>query len=70
MSGFRVELPEALVQRLEQGGMTSSEVETLVIQLVRAFLAEQERTPGNAGAAFARRVIANNRELFLELAQR
>jgi metal-responsive CopG/Arc/MetJ family transcriptional regulator len=77
MSTLTVELPEALARELEQSGITTRQAEQLIVQLVQAYLGERQRaqTGGqqypvvdSTGAAFARRVIANNRELFLELA--
>jgi hypothetical protein len=79
MSTLTVELPEALARELEQSGISLQQVEQLIVQLVQAYLDERQRAPtggaqnptvDSTGAAFARRVIANNRELFLELASR
>lgn len=77
-----IELPDELAQRLQGRGISQERLEKVVTQFVQELLREWEdetstdptetATPQltwSNGTDFARRVIANNRELFDELAR-
>jgi hypothetical protein len=76
MATLTIELPESLAQRAQAHGISPQRLEEAIIHFVRIYLAESEETPLSVaetslidGAQFARQVIANNRELFEELAR-
>ena len=76
MTAVTVDLPETLVQQIQEREIPQERLKQIVIRAIESYL----REPGlwsygfdtSGGAvepeAFARRVIANNRELFEELA--
>jgi hypothetical protein len=74
MTVLTVELPEMLAQQIQKRGISSQRLERMFIQFVQAYLHEHEAGSASAtptlfeGEAFARQIIANNRELFEELA--
>jgi len=75
MSTLTIELPETLSLEIQRNGMPLEQLEQAVSDFVEVYLREIKQ-PATAfqsewsdGAAFARRVIANNRELFEELAR-
>lgn len=76
MTTLTIELPEPLVQQAQAHGISPQRLEEAIIHFVRIYLEEsQEVQPSAAGTVlidgskFARQVIANNRELFEELAR-
>ena len=82
MATLIINLPDELAEQVQGRGISQQRLENVVIFLVQEFLRELDETlPANEplptaresswidGEAFARRLIANNRELFEELAQ-
>ena len=82
MATLTIELPDELAQQVQRRGISQQRLEQALIYLVQELLREwdQQLTTPDAettspqptwsdGEAFARRVIANNRELFEELAR-
>jgi hypothetical protein len=80
MESLVIALPERLQQQAEEQGISQQRLQELVIQVVEAYLLESQEQLEHAGSrnpdiqwadgkAFARRVIARNRELFEELAK-
>ena len=82
MATFTIELPDELARQVEDRGISQQRLEKMVLHLVQAYLREWDVSPADQaapsktgdfnwgdGETFARRVIANNRELFEELAQ-
>ncbi len=74
-----IELPDSLAHQLRGRGISQERLEQVIADFVQELLREWDEAPaGNAashlplsdGATFARRVIANNRDLFDELARR
>ncbi len=78
MATLTIELPDELVEQVQERGISPQRLETVVIRLVQELLREWDENKVSSaaaeqvwsdGEAFARRVIANNRALFEELAQ-
>lgn len=81
MAMLTIELPDELIQQVHQRGISQQRLEKVVNRVVQEFLRELDKSlPNNEapagtepvwtdGKTFARRMIANNRELFEELAQ-
>ena len=75
MSTLTIELPETLSLEVQRNGVSLERLEQAVSDFVKVYLQEVKQTATafqsewSDGAAFARRVIANNRELFEELAR-
>ena len=82
MATLTIKLPDELVEQVQNRGISQQRLENVVIFLVQEFLRELDETLPDSemsptstesswtdGEAFARRMIANNRELFEELAQ-
>jgi hypothetical protein len=81
MATLTIELPDELIQQVHQRGISQQRLENVVNRMVQEFLRELDKSlPDNKASAatepvwtdgetFARRMIANNRELFEELAQ-
>ncbi|HAI70094.1 MAG TPA: hypothetical protein DCM38_11755 [Gammaproteobacteria bacterium] len=82
MSTLTIELPEILHQQIQICGISRQSLEEMFIRIVQAYLDEYKATSVNEkvlptstasialdGDTFARQVIANNRELFEELAR-
>jgi hypothetical protein len=80
MESLLIALPERLQQQAEEQGISQQRLQELVIQVVEAYLLESQEHIDKATSqssvnkwgdakSFARRVIANNRELFDELAK-
>jgi hypothetical protein len=82
MPTLTIELPDELAQQIQGRGISQAWLEKVVAHFVLALLQEWEEeslaSPSEAppthptrndGAAFARQIVANNRELFEELAQ-
>jgi hypothetical protein len=76
MMTLTIELPDELVQQVRGRGISQQRLESAIIELIRACIREWDAIESTAkqsawsdGEAFARRVIANNRKLFEELAQ-
>ncbi|PKO22801.1 MAG: hypothetical protein CVU38_07515 [Chloroflexi bacterium HGW-Chloroflexi-1] len=74
MSPLTIELPETLSLEVQRNGVSLERLEQAVSNFVKIYLQEVKhtatafRSEWSDGATFARRVIANNRELFEELA--
>jgi len=76
MSTLTIELPERVSQEIHYSGVPQRRIEAAVVNFLELYLQEVKRMPsvhfqttwGNGGE-FARRVIANNRALFEELAR-
>jgi hypothetical protein len=76
MTTLTIELPEPLAQQVQAHGISPQRLEEAIIHFVQIYLEEsQEAQLSSAGTGltdgskFARQVIANNRELFEELAK-
>lgn len=82
MATLTIELPDDLAQQIQGRGISQQRLEKVVTRLLQEILHEWDEQSGidetrstatqstwSEGAAFARRVIANNRELFEELAR-
>jgi len=79
MITLTIELPETLAEQVQARGLSQKALEKTMIHLLQAYLQEFEpappddrvepKQPGVSGQAFARRMIARNRELFEELAR-
>lgn len=80
MATLTIELPDELAQRLQGRGISQERLEKVVTHFAQEFLRQWEEefstgstetspSPWSDGAAFARRIIANNRDLFDELAR-
>ncbi|NIW98540.1 MAG: hypothetical protein GWN13_09920 [Phycisphaerae bacterium] len=76
MATLTIELPDELMQQVERRGISQQRLEKIVLHVVQFYLHEwDEILPDDNepewtdGEAFARRMIANNRELFEELAR-
>jgi hypothetical protein len=82
MATLTIELPDELAQQIQGHGISQAWLEKVVAHFVQALLQEWEEeslaSPSEApsthstqsdGAAFARQIVTNNRELFEELAQ-
>lgn len=82
MTTLTIELPDELAQQVQRRGISQQRLEQALVYLVQELLREWDQqltTPDTEttspqptwsdGEAFARRVIANNRELFEELAR-
>ena len=76
MTTLTIELPEPLAQQVQAHGISPQRLEEAIIHFVQFYLEESQnaqpsstRTDWADGSQFARRVIANNRELFEELAR-
>ncbi len=82
MATLTIELPDELAQQLQGRGISQERLEKVITHVVQELLQEWEEKPSTRsmetatpqsawsdGAAFARQVIANNRELFDELAR-
>lgn len=71
-----IELPQSLSEAIQQRHISRQRLEGAVISFLDVYLRELDRQGASGvdqfagdGAAFARRVIANNRELFETLAK-
>lgn len=76
MDRMIIELPQSLSEAIQQRHISRQRLEGAVISFLDVYLRELDRQPvsetdqlAGDGAAFARRVIANNRELFETLAK-
>jgi len=75
MTTLTIELPDALVQQAHARKISPQRLERVIIRFVELYLEEADaasqtaRSTWSDPAEFARRVIANNRELFEELAR-
>jgi len=76
MSTMTIELPEKVGQEIRYSGVPQWKIEKVVTDFLELYLQEIKRAPTihsqttwGDGVEFARRVIANNRALFEELAQ-
>ena len=75
MTVLTIELPEMLAQQIQKHGISPQRLERMFIQFMQAYLREYEAASVPAtptlleGETFAHQIIANNRELFEELAQ-
>ena len=76
MSRLTIELPEAVGLEIQRRGLLTRQLEKAVVGFVEVYLREAKPTYTTSrvhkwsdGGEFARRVIANNRELFEELAR-
>ena len=81
MATLTIELPDELAQQIQGLGIPQERLETVVARVVQEFLREWDETAASPSGmvesqptwsdatAFARRVIANNRDLFDELAR-
>ncbi|MDM8560896.1 hypothetical protein [Candidatus Parabeggiatoa sp. HSG14] len=79
MSTLTIELPEILDQQIKTCRISQQGLEQMFICMMQTYLHEYKATPVNDkalptsialnGDTFARQVIANNRELFEELAR-
>ena len=81
MATLTIDLPEDLAQQMQQRGFSSQRLERMFIDFVHVYLREFDVAPPEEaqskgassgqldGVAFARQVIAQNRELFEELAR-
>lgn len=71
MATLTIELPDELAQQLQGRGISQERLEKVVTYVVRELLQETttSQSTWSDSAAFARQVIANNRELFDELAR-
>jgi hypothetical protein len=71
-----LELPDALKRRLEAEDISESQLRSVLLAVIEAWLQEraQKSQPAErfkqSAAPFARRLIAQNRALFEELARR
>lgn len=71
-----IELPEPLAQQAQARGISQQRLEEAIIHVIRIYLQQRQievllstEPAWIGGNEFAHRVIANNRELFEELAQ-
>ena len=75
MATLTIELPDALVQQVHDRKISSQRLESVIVRFVELYLEEADANSQKANLAwsdpaeFAHRVIANNRELFEELAR-
>ena len=76
MASLTIELPESLAQQAQAHGISPQRLEEAIIHFVQIYLEESQDAQLSSpetglinGSQFARRVIANNRELFEELAR-
>jgi len=75
MSTLTIELPRTISLEIQRRGISKERLEKVIIGFVEIYLQETKPThlvspvEWSDGAEFARRVIANNRELFEELAR-
>ena len=76
MSTLTIELPERVSQEILHSKVPQKRIEMAVADFLELYLQEVKRVPSihsqtvwSDGAEFARRVIANNRALFEELAR-
>jgi len=76
MTTLTIELPEPLMQQAQAHGISPQRLEEAIIRFVRIYLEESQEAQLSSvgtglidGSQFTRRVIANNRELFEELAR-
>lgn len=76
MGIMTIELPERVSQEIHYSGVPQSKIEEAVVDFLELYLQEAKRMPSlhsqtawSDGGEFARRVIANNRALFEELAR-
>ena len=76
MSTLTIELPRTMSLEIQRRGISKERLEKAIIDFVEIYLQETKPThlesphvEWSDGAEFARRVIANNRELFEELAR-
>ena len=75
MAALTIELPDSLLQQIYARNIPPHRLENAIAQFVELYLEESEATlqaiesAWTDPAEFARRVIANNRELFEELAR-
>lgn len=76
MSTLTIELPERVSQEIHHSGVPQRRIEKAVVDFLELYLQEVKRMPSihsqttwSDGAEFARRVIADNRALFEELAR-
>ena len=68
MATLTIELPDALLQQIYARKIPPEQLENAIARFVELYLGESDSTWADP-AEFARRVIANNRELFEELAR-
>ena len=80
MATLTIDLPDELAQQIQGLGIPQKRLETVVARVVQEFLREWDEAASSAegveppatwsdATVFARRVIANNRDLFDELAR-
>ncbi|MFN8459588.1 MAG: hypothetical protein U0401_33905 [Anaerolineae bacterium] len=82
MATLTIEVPEDLAQQMQQRGFSSQRLEQMFIDFVHVYLREFDVVPTEKetqskgassgqldGVTFARQMIAQNRELFEELAR-
>lgn len=72
MPTITLELPDEVVDQLRARGLAQAEIEALIVRWLWEFVADAAGPAAPAswgdGAAFARRLIAGNRDLFSQLA--
>jgi hypothetical protein len=74
MATLTIELSDAIMQQAQERKISPQRLESLIVQFVELYL--EETVPGSRNThstwsdptEFAKRIIANNRELFEELA--
>ena len=74
MTTLTIEFPESVTKQVQARGISQQQLQKAIVHFVELYLAEPddaakttERWTG--GADFAKQLIANNRELFDELAK-
>ena len=72
MATITLELPDEVVDHLQARGLAQAEIEVIIVRWLREFVEEGAGPAAPAswgdGSAFARQLIAGNRDLFTQLA--
>jgi hypothetical protein len=74
MATLTIEVPDELEQQMQNQGIPQEELRDAILTFVRLYVSEHDTLSLDqhtlaGGAEFARRMIAENRELFKELAR-
>lgn len=74
MTAFTIDFPDPLAQQIEEQGISQSHLRAVILRFVELYVSNKpngkaEPHQWTSGAEFASRLLANNRELFEELAK-
>lgn len=74
MSAVTIDFPEGLTQQIEEQGISQLQLQTVILRFVELYVSDKRANKTSHqtwtnGAEFATHLLANNRDLFAELAK-